>query len=619
MLPHRVLIAVTVILLAIGWHRTWPDLNRDLNHLHGWASCQDAHMARMFAEEGALRTGLRPVEYRLFDAADSYRYAHYGILTTAIVSLVYEVASPAWEHRALRLAGMLTTCTFLLGLFLLARRLADECFASWALFFGAISPQVFFFGAFPASYVIGNTFAVMAFLAYVGWRRGGNRWQLAACVGLLTGAHLSSVYLVGASVAIGLDIALNRTLPDRRRVWGATAFALLPLVLIGVQELHYRHGVEWITGHAPWGSDVAQNVAQRMHLELLGTIDLYKRLVDDLTWRLSPVALVSFVVFLAIDAPRAIRRWRAGSPEIGTWRSLFVFGTLGLAAIVVPFPQSTLTHDFTFTVLLVPMSLMAARLLSRTRSAVAACAVVILTSLGAFAGTRQFKNVNNSSSAEWQLGVALRLATPRDAIVRLPWDGAESFFMLQYYAHRALLPDVPEPYRAVGLPEPRFVVGAPPIPDAAAAIHVPGMHGSIIDLHPGERPSLPIGVETYRRGAWELVSRGITGRYGGLAIVELDWILHRAEGAPPSIEIGQRVRGKWARLGVFRLRGNAMESWPSPDGVPHRDGYVVPLAGAGPILLRIIDEGTGMRLAADSGRLEIYVEDIPGVTQELRE
>jgi len=614
----RVLLALTILLLAMGWHLTWPDLNRDFNNLHGWADCQDAHMARMHAEEGGWKTGFRPVEYRLHDATDAYRYAHYGILTTSLVSLVFEVAPPRWEHLALRLAGIGTSCVFLAGLYLLARRLFGQRFAAWALFFGALSPQVLYFGAFPASYVIGNAFAVFAFWAYVAWREGGRRAHLAAWIALLLAALFSSIYLVGATLGIGLDFLLNRALPERRRVGLAVALALLPGAVLAAQALHYRYGVEWITGHVPWGSGVAQNIHSRTHFELLGTFSFYSKIVSFVIWAFSPAALIGFASFLAIDTPRAIRHWRSPSGSAQAWRPLFVAGTLGLAAIAVPFPQSTLTHDFTWTVLLVPMALMAAAFMMRTRSVLAGAVAVVLTSVAAFAGSHELASRNNSPPAEWELGVGLRLATPKGSFVRIPWDGALSTFMLDYYAHRELLPRVPDEYRAV-VPEPRFVVEFPPIPDDAAAIYVPGANETIVDRSPGERTALPATGETYRGGTWELVSSGLTGQYGGLAIVELEWRLLSGAGVPPSIEIGQRVQGAWTRLGTFRLRGNGMTRWPTPREASHRDGFLVTLAGAGPILLRFVDPATGGEIWADSGRREVYIDDAPGATHDLPE
>src|SRR5713101_5411399 len=53
---HAVVL-LSVLTLFCGWHRTWPDLNRDFNHLHGFGECQDAVLARTIAEEGLVKLG----------------------------------------------------------------------------------------------------------------------------------------------------------------------------------------------------------------------------------------------------------------------------------------------------------------------------------------------------------------------------------------------------------------------------------------------------------------------------------------------------------------------------------------------------------------------------------
>ncbi len=238
---NRALIIGSVLTLFVGWHVTWPDLNRDFNHLHGWEHCQDAHLGRMIAEEGAAKLGFAPVVFKFFDAGGNYfYYTHYPILTHAAISLLFHFTSSANAHRTLRVAGMLVTLFFLYGLYLLARQLHGTRFAAWVLFFGAVNAETFYFGVFPSMQSFALLFTVFAYWAYLRWRQRGALPAAILCVLALVGGYLSTFLFYPASLPIAADLFCCDPGRTRRHRLLAGGAVLLPVVFFVAVQLHYR-------------------------------------------------------------------------------------------------------------------------------------------------------------------------------------------------------------------------------------------------------------------------------------------------------------------------------------------------------------------------------------------
>jgi hypothetical protein len=602
------LVAMGLLILVVGWHATWPDLNRDFNHLHGWGECQDAQLARSIAEEGLVKLGFAPVVFKFFDAGDHYwYYAHYPVLPHAVLSVVLHLASPAHQHRALRLAGMSMALVFLLGVYLLGRELYGTSFAAWALFFAAVNAQTFFFSVFQAMGSLAILFAVFAYWSYLRWRRTGRRLPLVVCVASLCGGYLSDFFFYPAALPIIVDILCCYPVRTRRHTLVAGFLLLLPLLIFVAVQLHYRYGIALLTGKEVYSTGSEQNLAHRTHYELLLTFTFYKRLVEGCLWYLSPPILVGALAYYASHASSVLRGSARGSIA-RRWQDVFVILTLSLGACVLLFPQSTLDHEFTYQFLVLPMSLACAGAVYRLTSVVVKTAIAAVTVAAAFGNTAALKSMNNSPQWEFKTGVGLSLFTPEGSFVRTALE-PNYYFMLLYYAHRNLLFHVPEELRPLNVPV-RFdlAFGAPVAADACA-LFVPGTNAVVVDHTPELRPTLVPIHATYGNGAYEIVAARVTASYENMHLVEIAWRQNWAIVGSVGIEIGQIAHGQFVSLGRFTPRGGCADTSAEAGAPSHREVYFVETQHTGlPIIMRLFDPQSGRSFHDDGGTVDISLE-----------
>ena len=605
----NLLVVVSVVTLIYGWHYTWPDLNRDFNHLHGWGECQDGHLARNIAEEGLLKLGLAPVAFKFFDAGDHYwYYTHYPILPHAILSLVFHVVSPASEHRALRLASMAMTLLFLCGLYLLGRELHGASFAAWALFFAAVNAQSFFFGAFEPMGSLAILCAAFAYWSYLRWRRTGTRLPLVLCATSLLGGYLSSYFFYPASLPMAVDLFYCHPHRTQRRTLAAASLILLPVVLFISIQLYYQHGVALLTGKEVFTTGAAQNLAHRTHYELLLSFGFYQRVLQELLWYLSPPMVIGAAAYYAARVSLLAVAWRT-RPLARRWKDVFIILTVALAACLFLFPQSTLDHQMTYLFAILPLSLAGAAAVYRLRSYAVTTLVIAATIVTAFAGSDSFKAMNNSPQWEFKTGVALSLFTPPGSFVQTVIN-PNYYFMLLYYAHRNLLFNVIEQLRPAGVPIRFDLSFGSPAPPNACALLVAGTDAVIVDRAPHLRPKLLPVHTTYGSGAYEIVAARVTGTFENMHVVEIGWRQTRSSSESLGFDVGQVVRGQFVSLGRLKPSAGCLDASENHGGPVHREAYFVETQhNEDSMLMRVVHLQSGRYLESDAGRVDIELQE----------
>ena len=610
---RHVLVALTVAVLAVGWLHAWPNLNRDFDHLHGWGYAQYAQLARMFAEQGVRHLGFAPAEYALHDIGDNYRYfIHDSPVVYLLLSVPLRLAPRGLDHLALRLTGMVTTVAFLAVVYALARRLRSRDFAAWVLFFAAVSAEVLFFGVFPSE-TIGALFIALAYCTYLGWRSAPrNGWPVLAIASLVAANLCYTVFAFPAALPILVDLALFDPAGLRRRRWTQMSLiALIPFLVFAALRLHYEVILPWLVSKPIWAADVGTTLYARLRYSLLVSPAFYLRLVWDAFRYVSPVGTAVAVAYV-IQRLARVRRPQRRAPA-ASWQRAFIASTFTMVLFLLAFPKSALDHEFELFQLIVAFALLAGWFVVERGVATKAIAIIATIAM-AFASTTHFSHRDNTPQWEFQTGVAIRLATPQPAFVRVPMDGREFYAMLLYYAHRDLLFDVPKRFRPVGVSQ-RFAVYFFPhkVPMDVAAIYSRPSNAVLYDAEPAARPLLPAVNRTYEGGRWRLLGAGITASYGPWRLVEIQWESARPTDAHLVIQVGEWKRRGWSALFTARLRGNTVDTSSAPTGTRFRDGFLVKAFGGNGIALQVFDERGGQGVHADDGALATPLSEVaPG-------
>ena len=596
------MVAIAVLVLAVGWRHTWPDLNRDFNHLHGYEHTQDALLARMFVTEGPRHLGFAPATYALHDPGQHYRYyTHYSALPHLLLAGVVAAAPARYEHLALRVAGMCVTSAFLLLLYLFGRRFGGRRFAAWLLLFGAVSAELLFFGVFPAMYVLGSLFVIAAYYCYLGWRSTARGRPLLALLWLI-GGYLCWIGFYAAALPIVVDIArFDPARAERRRWRWAALFAVLPVIVFVAVQAHYRFVVPWLTGKEIWADDFRSTLAARGHYAWWRSIWFYRRLAIDSFRFTSPVGVASAGAYLLVR----LRRLQTRSARPLTWRESFIVCSFAMYLFLLAFPQSTLDHESTYFQLAIPLALAATTFVVDRGRLVKGVAVATTLAV-AFVATRGFMARNNTPQQEFQLGVAIRLAAPKDAFVRIPLPGNRFYPVLVYYADRSLMFDVPQRFEPVGI-SPRFdvVYGPSGVPEQDASIAVPGISTLLLDHDPAARPPLRRVARSWDGKSWTIDGAAVTAAYGPWNLVEFDWESARDTSEPLGVEIGEWVDGSWSPLLTLMLRNNTVDTSMAPTHKRYRDAVLIYTPQRGRIALRIFDRRTSQYRPGDAGVFEI--------------
>ncbi|HSP98296.1 MAG TPA: hypothetical protein VL049_13780 [Candidatus Dormibacteraeota bacterium] len=595
------------MLLVAGWHVTWPDLDRDFNHLHGWSNSQEALIARNLAEEWRLRPVFGAFTLKLFDAVDNYFFfLHYPPLHHATLALVFATTGAGHPHRTIRLVAMAEVLLFLLGLYGLAREIDPSGYtAAWALFLGAVNAEVIYFGAFTwgAFGFWSLVFTVSTWWGFLRWWRRPTRGAALAWVCALLGGLLASFFFYPATVPMAALLFLR---PRRRGDRNLAILLLLaPVAAFAVIQGYYKYGLPLLVGHAIVGTGTTSTMAARTQFGLLGHWTFWRLFLEQCWWFLSPPLVLGAAGYYATSLRR-----RADP------MCLFAVLTLVTGLPVIAFPGATLDHQATYLLLIPALALAAASFIARFRSFVIHVAAVLAAVGAAFWTTADFKAGNNTPPFEFKTGVALALFTPEDSFVRMhyPLNPLDECLMLLFYAHRTVLFDVPKPLRAVGV-APRFDLSfvqtsTPSVPQGALGVVIPnlntdtGLHGILVDLAPRLRPAPPALAAPVAGPAVELTRGAITAAAGAMQVVELEWARSAGAQPPVRLDVGETDGGAFAAIASFPLGGAQVGA--TPDGRPlYRGAYLVETQRPDATLsLRLVDETTGEPFAGTPFRLE---------------
>jgi len=602
------LIGLTLVVLIVGWARTWPNLNRDFNHLHGWNAAFLGELARTTGHAGLPRVGFAAVLEPLYDVGRNYWYIfHYGPLLTFVLAPVGRFASGAYEHATLRLLGIVVTIAYLIFLYLLGRRLRGPRFAAWTLFFGAISAEVFFFGAFTGFDYVGSIMLVAAaYLAYVAWRTNPRTSWPRAAILLLSCAFLWDFNSYVAAAPIFVDLVWFDPARVGARKWRpAVVVAVLPVLAVAAQEFDYRVVVPLLIHREPFAlsRDLRLTLAMRGNYKLLATFWFYRELIRSSTTYVAPVGVAVTLLFLVRYAPR-LRSFLRG-PRNVPWQLAFVASTFGLAVFLIMFPQSTLVHQFTYFQVGLPLALAGAYYVT-DRGNVIKLAAIAGTILVAFSTAGWFRGLNNTPLWEFETGVGIRLSTPEGSFVRVPIAADLDTPMMLFYSNRPLLFNLP-PQFTPAVNDTRFDVAfqAPAIPDNVAGLFIPVANAVVLDRHPSLRVALPNVGRVYGNGAWIVWSAAVTEAYRDWRMVEIDWIARRKTKEHLGVEIGEYINGQWTGSVVAKLRGNTVDTAGAQVGQHYRDGFLVPVSHEGQLVLRIIDLTSNTNRSSDLGVLDL--------------